>query len=119
MIRQLWPECKLLGYSADLPAHLHNEFASASDYIAISPVFKTATKEDTINEWGIEGLREARKWTQKPLVAIGGIHPQEVIPILETGVQSICVVSEIAAKSSPRTAAANLKQLITNYYESI
>lgn len=116
-IRELWPACKILGYSADLIEHLNNNFAAVSDYLGISPVFKTPTKEDTVGEWGIEGLAQARTLTDKPLVAIGGIHQKEIVAILETGVDSICVVSAIAAHPDPRRAAANIKQQINDYYE--
>ncbi len=118
-IREAWPSCKILGYSADLMEHLNNSFASVSDYLGISPVFKTPTKEDTLGEWGIEGLIEARSLTDKPLVAIGGIHEKEIVPILDTGVESICVVSEIAAHPDPRKAAANIKKQINDYYEKV
>jgi len=44
-----------------------------ADYLAIGPVFGTASKANPDPVVGIDGLRRARELTRKPLVAIGGI----------------------------------------------
>ena len=44
-----------------------------ADYIAIGPVFATASKAKPDPVIGLDGVRHARALTRKPLVAIGGI----------------------------------------------
>src|SRR5579883_2663968 len=46
---------------------------SSADYIAFGPVFPTTSKENPDPVVGLNLLREARRHTRKPLVAIGGI----------------------------------------------
>src|SRR5665213_3562776 len=46
---------------------------TSADYIAVGPIFSTATKKNSDPVVGTELLRKARQMTKKPLVAIGGI----------------------------------------------
>jgi thiamine-phosphate pyrophosphorylase len=63
------------------------------DYVAIGPVFATATKSDAEAVVGLEGVRMARGLTTKPLVAIGGIGLGNAKAVLEAGADSVAVVS--------------------------
>src|SRR4030095_5586059 len=47
--------------------------ATDADYIAVGPVFETRSKAQPDPVVGLELIREARRLTRKPLVAIGGI----------------------------------------------
>jgi hypothetical protein len=49
---------------------------TSADYLAIGPVFSTASKVNPDPVVGLEGVRLARALTRKPLVAIGGITCQ-------------------------------------------
>ena len=71
------------------------------DYIAISPVFATPTKTNTIIEFGIEGTKEAMTITRHPVVAIGGINLSNAKEIIDTGVNGIAVVSAIMSADNP------------------
>jgi thiamine-phosphate pyrophosphorylase len=65
------------------------------DYIAIGPVFATASKANPDPVVGLEGLRMARKLTKKPLVAIGGITKDNCRAVIEAGADSVAVISEL------------------------
>jgi len=65
---------------------------STADYIAFGPVFLTASKENPDAVVGLEGLREARKATRKPLVAIGGISLENAHSVIEAGADSVAVI---------------------------
>jgi thiamine-phosphate pyrophosphorylase len=67
------------------------------DYIAIGPIFSTASKEDTSPVIGLDGLRRARALTRKPLVAIGGITLETAASVYEAGADSLAVISAIFA----------------------
>ena len=101
----------LLGPSPLIGLSLENmeqlEGAKGADYVAASPLFHTATKEDIATPWGLEGLKRLRASTSLPLVVIGGIKPSHVQEILNTGVQGIAVISAIASHPDPREAARN------------
>lgn len=80
------------------------------DYIGISPIFSTPTKNDTATPFGLEGTREAVRRSVHPSVAIGGIHLNNISDVLATGVNGVAVVSEIIAAHDPYKAARQMKQ---------
>lgn len=88
---------KMLGISTHNPEQLAAAQASAADYVAIGPVFATATKENPSPIVGIEGVRLARAMTTKPLVAIGGITLENSRSVIDAGADSVAVISAIFA----------------------
>lgn len=110
LIREQWKEeKKLIGYSIESLDQLKNKQTNISDYLGISPIFKTPTKTDTIIEWGLNGISQIRALTAKPLVAIGNIHLNNAKAVLNAGADSIAVVSEICSAKDPKKAAYQLK----------
>ncbi len=103
---------KLIGHSIEYLTQLHNEQTAVSDYLGISPVFKTDTKTDTVTEWGLEGIAKIRQLTQKPLVAIGNIDVKNTRAIIDAGADCIAVVSAICGADNPKKAAYQLKNTI-------
>jgi thiamine-phosphate pyrophosphorylase len=65
------------------------------DYIAIGPVFRTASKSDTSPVIGLEGIERARALTRKPLVVIGGITLENAPSVYGAGADSLAVISAI------------------------
>jgi len=61
---------RLLGVSTTI-RQLAEADKTTADYLAIGPIFATASKANPDPTVGVEGLRQARKLTSKPLVAIG------------------------------------------------
>jgi len=68
---------------------------SSADYVAVGPVFLTASKANPDPVIGLEGLRRARVLTRKPLVAIGGITRANCRQILEAGPDSAAVIGDL------------------------
>ncbi len=66
--------------------------AGGADYVAIGPVFGTATKTDAEAVVGLEGVRRARQFTSKPLVAIGGITRENARGVREAGADAVAVI---------------------------
>jgi thiamine-phosphate pyrophosphorylase len=66
------------------------------DYIAVGPIFPTSTKDASDPPVGLEGLRMARQIVGTfPLVAIGGITPENSREVLAAGADAISLVSAI------------------------
>ncbi|WP_160139265.1 thiamine phosphate synthase [Chryseobacterium sp. c4a] len=103
---------KIIGYSIEYLAQLNNEQTAVSDYLGISPVFKTNTKTDTIVEWGLEGISQIRQLTDKPLVAIGNIHLGNARAVINAGANCLAVVSAICSAADSQKAAYELKNEI-------
>lgn len=112
MIREAWPEVGILGYSLEDITQLYTPNASLADYIALSPVFSTPTKTDTITEWGLEGIRLVKSFTTKPLVAIGHIDASNAASVVRAGASCLAVVSAICSAKDPEKAAALIRNEI-------
>ena len=66
------------------------------DYIAIGPIFSTATKQSSERALGLDGFGLVRQAVgEVPLVAIGGITSQNSQAVLDAGADAIAVISEI------------------------
>lgn len=103
---------KMIGYSIEYLPQLDNEQIAVTDYLGISPVFRTKTKTDTVTEWGLEGISQIRQLTDKPLVAIGNIHLENARSVINAGADCLAVVSEICSAANPQKAAYELKNEI-------
>lgn len=96
---------RLIGLSTHNEMQLQAAGQSPADYIAIGPIFVTATKHDPDPVVGLEGVRLARQLTRKPLVAIGGITRDNARSVLEAGADSVAIVSALL---SPRESTLNI-----------
>ena len=74
---------------------------TSADYIAFGPIFPTQSKENPDPVVGLELLREARKHTRKPLVAIGGITLERAAETFRAGADSLAVVRDLMASENP------------------
>lgn len=111
-IRQDWSPKKLIGYSIEYLDQLGKKDALQSDYLGISPVFKTPTKTNTVTEWRLEGIRKIRELTDKPLIAIGKMNRHNARAVMQSGADCIAVVSAICSAQNPEKAAYELKNEI-------
>ena len=97
---------RIVGLSTHTPEQVRAAEQSCADYIAIGPVFATATKLNPDPVVGLEGVRRARALTAKPLVAIGGITRANARNVIESGADSIAVISALfAPNQSPAQVA--------------
>jgi len=112
VLRETSFQNKMIGYSIEYLSQLENQETIISDYLGISPIFRTDTKTDTVTEWSLEGLIKIRQLTEKPLVAIGNIHLKNIKAVMEAGADCIAVVSEICSSEDPQKSAFNLKNEI-------
>lgn len=67
------------------------------DYVAVGPIFRTATKENPDPVIGLEGLSMICRAIRKPVVAIGGIKLANAREVLDAGAASIAVISDVLA----------------------
>jgi thiamine-phosphate pyrophosphorylase len=84
-----------LGVSTHNPEQVREADGTSADYIAIGPVFTTGSKLNPDPVIGLDGVREARSFTKKPLVAIGGISRQNCRSVIDAGADSVAVISDL------------------------
>jgi len=107
--RRLMGAGAVIGVSVESVEQAAEAERCGADYMGVSPVFATPTKTDTSAPWGLEGLRGLRRRFSLPLVAIGGIGPDNAAEVFEAGADGIAVVSAICASPDPQQAAATLR----------
>jgi thiamine-phosphate pyrophosphorylase len=78
---------------------------TSADYIAVGPIFATSTKEKPDPIVGTAFIREARKLTRKPIVAIGGITLAHAGEVFAAGASSVAVARDILLASDPSARA--------------
>jgi thiamine-phosphate pyrophosphorylase len=83
----------ILGLSTHNAAQLDDADELDVNYVAIGPVYATGTKLNAEPVVGLEGVREARSLTRKPLVAIGGINESTAPAVLAAGANAVAVIS--------------------------
>lgn len=69
--------------------------AEGADLIAFGPVFETKSKENPDPVVGLEKLREVCEAVPRPVVAIGGITPENAGQALESGARYVAVISAL------------------------
>src|SRR6202166_2606000 len=78
---------------------------TSADYIALGPIFPTATKKNPDPVVGTELLRKARQMTKKPLVAIGVIALERAAEVYRAGADSLAVIRDLICVATPGVRA--------------
>jgi thiamine-phosphate pyrophosphorylase len=98
LVRSLFTQGQVIGASVGSieEAGRGNE----ADYWGIGPLNGSATKLDAGPSLGIAGFRQiVAQAGGRPCVAIGGVRPKDVGPVLEAGGAGVAVVSGILASA--------------------
>ena len=101
---------RIIGFSTHTIAQVQEADALPVDYIALGPIFATASKINPDPVIGTEVLREARRITAKPLVAIGGITRQNCLQVKNAGGDAVAVISDLF--ESPGKAVADFLRVL-------
>jgi thiamine-phosphate pyrophosphorylase len=99
-----------LGVSTHNPGQVREADLTSADYLAIGPVFATSSKDKPDPVVGLEGVRQARRLTRKPLVAIGGITRANAASVIEAGADSVAVISDLLRE--PRKSAEEFFRIL-------
>jgi len=88
-----------IGVSTHSPDQAEEAEQSGADYIGFGPMFATTTKDAGIPR-GLAMLEEARRRVRLPVVAIGGIQPENVPSVIAAGANMVAVASGLLAGGS-------------------
>lgn len=96
----------------------YNEFERAldaerrgADYVAFGSFYPSPTKRGAVAAT-VDLLRRAKRELHLPVVAIGGITPDNGVALIEAGADALAVVSAVFATEDPRRAAQQFKKTI-------
>lgn len=102
----------LMGGSTHSPEELQGAISAGYDYVGVGPVFASMTKPG-LKTTGLEYVREAVKRLEGTgilPVAIGGIGPDNVESVLETGIKAVAVSAAVTLE--PEWICRQLKKNI-------
>lgn len=83
----------MIGFSMHNEAQLRAATPEPVDYLALGPIFGTATKANPDATVGLDELRRLRPLTERPLVAIGNITLDNALSVREAGADSVAIIS--------------------------
>ena len=109
--RRLIGPGKFIGLSITALDQVLRPDAAAADYLGVGPIYAQQTKVDAAPPLGLDGLRRIRGLTGKPIVAIGGLTPDNSAAVLAAGADGLAVVSAIVAAADPEAAARRFRAL--------
>ena len=100
--RRLMGPDAVIGFSSHNVAQLCAAGGEPVDYVALGPVFATASKLNPDPVTGVGEIRRCRSLVEKPLVAIGGITLENAVDVWRAGADSVAVIAGLLP--SPATA---------------
>jgi thiamine-phosphate pyrophosphorylase len=98
------------GVSTHNPEQIAAADKTSANYLAIGPVYSTASKQNPDPVIGLAGVRRARELTREPLVAIGGITRQNCRAVIEAGADSVAVIGDLL--QDPRRAVEEFLEIL-------
>ena len=105
---------KLIGISTHSVEQARKAEAAGADYIGFGPLFPTTTK-DAGPYQEAERLRLLRKAVTLPVLAIGGIRPDNLAEAMQAGADGVAVISAVLSARDPGTAARDLIKRINTF----
>jgi thiamine-phosphate pyrophosphorylase len=99
-----------IGFSTHTPEQVREADHLPIDYLAVGPVFPTSSKVNPDPVIGLDGVKQARRATSKPLVAIGGITRANCAQVMQAGADAVAVISDLL--ESPAKAVADFLRIL-------
>lgn len=109
-IRQLAGDRLMIGVSVHSVPEALQAVQNGADYLGVGAMFPTDTKSDA-DVLPISTLREICAAVPIPVVAIGGIHPDNIAQLAGTGVDGVALVSAIFAAKDIEAECRMLRHL--------
>ncbi len=95
MARGILGEQTIIGFSTHNEAQLLAAAEEPVDYVAMGPVYATASKDRPDPVIGVDGVRAWRPLTRRPVVAIGGITRDNALGVIGAGADSVAVIGDL------------------------
>lgn len=108
--RRLLGKDRIIGISTHNVEEAVQAEKDGADYISIGSAFPTTTKSDARPLEGLEMITDIKKNVNIPVVAIGGIKPENAAQVGQAGADCIAVISAVVSATNIREAAAKLRE---------
>ena len=90
--------------------HARDAEAAGADYVAFGRFFSSATKPDAVKA-NIDLLQQAKKTLGIPVVAIGGITPENGAQLVQAGADMLAVIQGLFAQQNIQLACRQFAKL--------
>lgn len=108
---------KLLGASCyDRIELAQKAVAAGADHIAFGSFFASSVKPDAVRP-PVDLITRAKKQFRLPVVAIGGITPQNAPQLIAAGVDAVAVISAVFTAPDVAAAAREFQDLFESHHE--
>lgn len=106
---------QIIGTSNNNINEINDSITQKVNYMAIGKVFETSTmgKLDR-NIVGLNLIKEAHELSDIPIVGIGGITIDNASSVIDSGADSICVVSAITKSENPIDSLNKFNEILNN-----
>lgn len=102
----------LIGVSVSGIDEARQAVADGAGYIGLGHIFPTYSKDKSSPPLGTGIIRAVRRAVSLPVVAIGGIDPDNVSRVMEAGASGIAVISAVSGAENPSLATRELVRRI-------
>jgi thiamine-phosphate pyrophosphorylase len=103
----------LIGVSAHSADEAAALLRAGADYVTASPVFLTASKPGYGPALGLDGLARIVAQAPGPVVALGGITPENAASCLSTGAHGVAVMGEIMRSADPQATVERILRVMS------
>jgi thiamine-phosphate pyrophosphorylase len=90
----------IVGVSTHTTEQVDEAVAGPARYVAVGPIFRTATKDTGYEPRGLELVRYAAR-LGKPVIGIGGISLENARSVIEAGASAVAVISDLISEHVP------------------
>jgi thiamine-phosphate pyrophosphorylase len=98
----------LIGVSTHSAEEAAAQLRAGADYVTLSPIFLTDSKPGYGPALGLDALAAAASMASGPIVALGGVGPENAAACLTAGAHGIAVMGEIMRAAAPEAAVRRL-----------
>lgn len=114
-VRKILGQDAVIGVSVKTVEEVVRAEKDGADYLAVSGVFPTGTKEDLGYCPGLDGVKQIRQHARLPVIGIGGINLHNCRSVIESGAHGVAVVTAITmSEDIPHTCRAFLEIIVNS-----
>jgi thiamine-phosphate pyrophosphorylase len=104
VLRRITPPGFLIGASVHSLDEARTVESQGADFIVFGPVYDTPSKRQYGAPQGLAALAAVSAAVRTPVIAVGGITPSRVVPVVNAGASGVAVITAILGADRPADA---------------
>lgn len=112
--RRIAPPGFIIGASVGTAEEAVRAERDQADYVVLSPIFNTGSKDDAGPGHGLQVLRAIRSAVTVPVLAIGGIDLRNVGEVIGAGADGVAVISAVCDQADVEAAARDIRARVVH-----